>query len=114
MNIGNELYSNLSCLARQSFLLFTELPSQLTVFDTDYIFEYSESYSGNVIGDCSIGGYQYCVPFHRYQAIDISKKKELKEKRMEKKPQIHDIDMCIEKFKKQINSGPFHIYYIKS
>ena len=65
MNIGNELYSNLSCLARQSFLLFTELPSQLTVFDTDYIFEYSESYSGNVIGDCSIEGYQYCVPFHR-------------------------------------------------
>ena len=37
MNIGNELYSNLSCLARQSFLLFTELPSQPTVFDTDYI-----------------------------------------------------------------------------
>ena len=65
MNIGNELYSNLSCLAQQSFLLFTELPSQLTVFDTDYIFEYSESYSGNVIGDCSIEGYQYCVPFHR-------------------------------------------------
>jgi hypothetical protein len=65
MNIGNELYSNLSCLARQSFLLFTELLSQLTAFDTDYIFEYSESYSGNVIGDCSIEGYQYCVPFHR-------------------------------------------------
>ena len=65
MNIGNELYSNLSCLARQSFLLFTELPSQLTVFDTDYIFEHSESYSGYVIGDCSIEGYQYCVPFHR-------------------------------------------------
>jgi hypothetical protein len=67
MNIGNELYSNLSCLAQQSFLLFTELPSQLTVFDTDYIFEYTESYSGNVIGDCSIEGFQYCVtvPFHR-------------------------------------------------
>ena len=59
MNIGNELYSNLSYLARQSFLLFTELPSQLTVFDTDYILEYNESYSGNVIGYCSIEGYQY-------------------------------------------------------
>jgi hypothetical protein len=56
MNIGNELYSNLSCLAQQSFLLFTELPSQLTVFDTDFVLEYSESYSGNVIGDCSIEG----------------------------------------------------------
>ena len=37
--------------------------------------------------------------------MDISKKKELKEKRMEKKSQIHDI----EKFKKQIKSGPFYI-----
>ena len=65
MNVGNELYSNLSRLARQSFLLLTELPSQLTVFETNFAFEYSESYSGNVIGDCSIEGYQYCVPFHR-------------------------------------------------
>jgi hypothetical protein len=38
--VFGELYSNLSCLARQSFLLFTELASKLTVFDTDYIFEY--------------------------------------------------------------------------
>ncbi|CAB3999394.1 Hypothetical predicted protein [Paramuricea clavata] len=65
MNIGNELYSNLSCLAGQSFLLFTELPSQLTVFDTDFVLEHSESYGGNIIGDCSIEGYQYCVPFDR-------------------------------------------------
>ena len=65
MNVGDELYSNLSRLARQSFLLLTELPSQLTVFETNFAFEYSESYSGNVIGDCSIEGYQYCVPFHR-------------------------------------------------
>ncbi|CAB3982978.1 Hypothetical predicted protein [Paramuricea clavata] len=32
-----------------------------------------------------------------------------KEKRMEKKSLTHDIDMCIEKFKKQIKSGPFYI-----
>ena len=55
----------MSRLARQSFLLLTELPSQLAVFETNFAFEYSESYSGNVIGDCSIEGYQYCVPFHR-------------------------------------------------
>ena len=61
MNIGNELYSNLSCLARQSFLLLTELPSQLTLFDTDFVFEYSESYSGNVIGDCVTKGYQCSI-----------------------------------------------------
>ena len=65
MNIGNELYSNLSHLARQSFLMFTEVPSYLTVFDTDYLLTYSESYSGRVIGDCHIEGYQYCVPFRR-------------------------------------------------
>ena len=72
----------------------------------------------------------------KYQAIDISKKKDLsatssskimsnrisldpkqknnlldreKEKRMEKKSLTHDIDMYIEKFKKQIKSGPFYI-----
>ena len=48
MNIGNELYSNLSHLARQSFLMFTELPSYLTVFETDYLLTYSEIYSGRV------------------------------------------------------------------
>ncbi|CAB3988273.1 Hypothetical predicted protein [Paramuricea clavata] len=72
----------------------------------------------------------------KYQAMDISKKKELsamnsskimsncmsldptqknnllnreKEKWMEKKSLTHDIDMYIEKFKKQIKSGPFYI-----
>ena len=65
MNIGNELYLHLSCLAGQSLLMFPELPSELTVFDKDFHFEYSESYSGNVIGNSFIEGYQYCVPFHR-------------------------------------------------
>ena len=65
MNIGNELYSNLSHSAGQSFFMFTELPSELTVFDTNYLFEYSESYNGTVMGNCSIEGYQYCVPFNR-------------------------------------------------
>ena len=51
--------------AGQSFLMFTELPSELTVFDTNYLFEYSESYNGTVMGNCSIEGYQYCVPFNR-------------------------------------------------
>ena len=45
--------------------MFTELPSQLTVSDIDYVFEYSESYNSNVVGDSHIEGYQYCVPFHR-------------------------------------------------
>ena len=65
MNIGNELYLNLPRLARQSFLLFSELPTELTVFNTNYLIEYSESYSGTVNGDSFIEGYDYCVPLNR-------------------------------------------------
>ena len=36
MNIGNQLYSGLSQLTRQSFLMLTELPPMLNVFETDY------------------------------------------------------------------------------
>ena len=48
MNIGNQLYSTLSWLARQAWLMQSELPTALNVFDTDYQLEYSESYSGTV------------------------------------------------------------------
>lgn len=34
MNIGNQLYSTLSRLARQSYLMMTELPTIVDVFDT--------------------------------------------------------------------------------
>ena len=46
MNIGNLLYSSLSQLTRQSFLMQTELPTLLIVLDTDYELQYSESYTG--------------------------------------------------------------------
>ena len=46
MHIGNQLYSSLSQLSRQSFLLLTDLPSMLTVLEEDYQLEYSESYTG--------------------------------------------------------------------
>ena len=36
MNIGNQLYSSLSQLTRQSFLVQTELPKLLNVLKTDY------------------------------------------------------------------------------
>ena len=67
MNIGNELYTSLSQSAGQSFLMMTELPTMLTVYDTDYQFEYSESYTGNVHGDRAINieGYTYCMPIDR-------------------------------------------------
>ena len=44
MHIENQLYSSLSQLSRQSFLLLTDLPSMLTVLEEDYQLEYSKSY----------------------------------------------------------------------
>ena len=56
MNIGIQLYSSLSWLARQAYLMQSELPTALNVFDTDYL-EYSESYSGTVHQEIAIEGY---------------------------------------------------------
>ena len=47
MNIGNQLYSTLSQLTRQSVLMQTELPTFLNVFETDYELQYSESYTAS-------------------------------------------------------------------
>ena len=65
MNIGNQCYSSLSQLARHAFLMQSELPTALNVFDTDYQLEYSESYSGTVHQDVAIQGYQYCTSLQR-------------------------------------------------
>ena len=48
MNLGNELYSMLSRLTRQSYLLLTELPTMVTVEDTNYSLQISESYTANL------------------------------------------------------------------
>ena len=53
-NIGNQLYSSLSRLARQEYLMQSELPTTLNVFDTDYQLEYSECYSGTVHQEIAI------------------------------------------------------------
>ena len=65
MNIGNQFYSSLSQLTRQAFLMQSELPTALNVFDTDYQLEYSESYSGTVHQEIAIEGYQYCATLPR-------------------------------------------------
>ena len=66
-NIGNQLYLSLSQLARQSYLMRTELPTMLNVFEADYRLEYNESYSGTstVDRDTTIEGYQYCTSLQR-------------------------------------------------
>lgn len=61
MHIGNELYNSLSKLARQSFLMLTELPTMLENYQLDY----SVSYTGNVHGDSTIDGYEYCMGLQR-------------------------------------------------
>ena len=65
MNIGNQLYSSLSQLARHSFLMHTELPTILNVFETDYDLQYSESYTGTIHQETAIEGYQYCTSLER-------------------------------------------------
>lgn len=59
MNIGNQLYSTLSRLARQSYLMMTELPTIVDVFDSTYQFRFSESYSGTLNQETYMEGYQY-------------------------------------------------------
>ncbi len=48
------LYSSLSQLTRQAFLMQSELPTLLNMFDIDYQLEYSESFSGTVGQKCAI------------------------------------------------------------
>ena len=61
MIVGNQLYSSLSLLVRQSMLMLTELPGMVTVFEPFFQFEFSESYTCNMHGDTRIEGYHYCI-----------------------------------------------------
>ena len=65
VHIGSKLYSSLSQLSRQSFLLLADLPSMLTVLGEDYQLEYSESYTGNVHDEPTIEEYQYGMGLKR-------------------------------------------------
>ena len=72
MNIGNQLYSSLSQLVRQAYLMQSGLPTALIVLDTDYQLEYSESYSGTVHQEIAIEGYKYCTSLRRAFELLIS------------------------------------------
>ena len=65
MNIGNHSYSSLSRLARQSYLMLTELPTILNMLDTDNKLEHHESYNGTVNDKTPIEGYQYFTSLQR-------------------------------------------------
>ena len=72
INIGKKFYSSLSRLAKQAFLVQSELPTALNVFDNDYQLEYSESYSGTVHQKTATEGYQYCTSLKRASKSLIS------------------------------------------
>ena len=61
MIVGNQLYSSLSLLKRQSLLMLTELPGMLILFERFFQLEYSESSTCNTQGDARIEGYHYCI-----------------------------------------------------
>ena len=54
MNIGNELYSGLSSLSRQSYLLLTEVCEMIMVFNINYQLQCSPSYTGTIHGTCEV------------------------------------------------------------
>ena len=72
MTVGNQLYSSLSLLARQSMFMLTELPEMVTVFERFFQLECSESFTCNMHGDARIEGYHYCMPFETLLALNYN------------------------------------------
>ena len=66
MEMGNQLYSTLSQFTGQVYLMQTELPSMIAMFEKNYQLNYSESYTGNLHHfDSIIEGYQYSMSIDR-------------------------------------------------
>ena len=63
MFIGNELYSSLSRLYKQTYLLLTELPEIVCVFESNYQLQYSPSHTSTIHAICTLDGFKYCLPF---------------------------------------------------
>ena len=60
MNVGNELYTALSSLSRQTYLMLTELLAEVIAFNTTFQIQYSPNLTGNVHGSCTID-FAYCI-----------------------------------------------------
>ena len=67
MKFGNELYSILSRLSQQHYLLLTELPTMVAVGDTNHALEFSESYTGNVHLDVVNENIPFVMPISAVQ-----------------------------------------------
>ena len=53
-------YTALSSLSRQTYLMLTELPAEVIVFNTTFQIQYNTSHTGNVHGRCTID-FAYCT-----------------------------------------------------
>ena len=60
MNVGNELYTALSSLSRQTYLMLTELPAEVIASNTTFQIQYSPSHTGKVHGSSTID-FAYCM-----------------------------------------------------
>ena len=66
MEMGNQLYSTVSQCTGQAYLMQTELPSMIAMFEKNYQLNHSESYAGNLLHcDSIIEGYQYSMSIDR-------------------------------------------------
>ena len=65
MNIGNELYTALSSLSRQTYLMLTELLAEVVAFNTTFQIQYRPSHTGNVHRACTIDTYCLLYVFER-------------------------------------------------
>jgi len=63
MNVRNELYSVLSRLHNHDFLIMTELPNTVTIFEHNYEMQYSPSCTGNINDIFSSIDFDFCMPF---------------------------------------------------
>ena len=64
-----------SRLYNQDFLLLTELPSMVTVLETNYEMEHSPSYTGNIHDVSSIVDFLYCMPLGNALQINFDWRK---------------------------------------
>ena len=62
MKIGNRLYSSLSQLTRQSFIMQTDFTTLLNVLETYYELQYSESNTGTIHREATIEGHSTVPP----------------------------------------------------
>ena len=63
MNIAVELYTFLSRLSKQPYLLLTEFSEIVCLFESNYQLQYSPSDTGRIHDMCTLESFNYCASF---------------------------------------------------